>query len=225
MNTKQYPLPLPHTEAMEADDYVITASNREAAAWVNAWPTWPSHCLMVLGPTGSGKTHLMNLWILNSHGKIVTVKELATNDAGSLAMSNSIIAIDDVGKIAGHREAEETLFHLYNLLRDTKGYLLLTSSHPVALWNLQLADLRSRLMASPVAAIGVPDDELLTMLLVKQFHDRQIDVSGDVITYLVPRIERTTAALRDIVAKLDRASLAESKGVTVALAKRLLENR
>jgi DnaA regulatory inactivator Hda len=210
---------------MEADDYIITASNREAAAWVNSWPEWPSHCLLVLGPVGSGKSHLLNLWLHRSHGKIVTVEELETQDAGSLAMSNPIIAIDDIETIAGKREPEETLFHLYNLLRETKGHLLLTASQPPAQWVVGLADLRSRLLASPVASIGVPDDELLTMLLIKQFHDRQIDIGNDVIAYLVPRIERTTAALRALVTELDRASLAEGRGITVALARRLLEER
>jgi chromosomal replication initiation ATPase DnaA len=151
------------------------------------------------------------------------VDELGTNDAGSLVMSNKNIAIDDVEQIAGHRAPEETLFHLYNLLRETKGFLLLATALPPAQWVPGLADLRSRLLASPVATIGVPDDELLTMLLVKQFHDRQIEISADVITYLLPRIERTTAALRDLVSKLDRASLAEGRGVTVALARKLLE--
>jgi DnaA regulatory inactivator Hda len=208
---------------MEADDYIITASNREAAAWVNAWPEWKSHCLMVLGPSGSGKTHLLQLWLQRSQGKTVTIDELSSNDANSLIADNKNIAIDDVEKIAGARAAEETLFHLYNLSRETKGFLLVATSTPPAQWAPGLADLRSRLLASPVATIGVPDDELLTMLLVKQFHDRQIEISADVITYLLPRIERTTAALRDLVSQLDRASLAEGRGVTVALARKLLE--
>lgn len=221
--TRQYPLPLPHREAMEVDDYVVTASNREAAAWVTAWPEWKSHCLMVLGPSGSGKTHLLQLWLQRSQGKIVTVDELASNDANSLIADNKNIAIDDVEKIAGARAAEETLFHLYNLSRETGGFLLLAASTPPAQWAPGLADLRSRLLASPVAAIGVPDDELLTMLLVKQFHDRQVEIGADVVAYLLPRIERTAAALRDIVSRLDRASLAEGRGVTVALARKLLE--
>jgi len=220
--TQQYPLPLPHSTAMEADDYIVTASNREAATWVNAWPEWPSHCMIILGPAGSGKTHLVNLWLQKSRGKIVDIEDLATHDAGSLAMSNTIIAIDDIASVAGNDQAEVTLFHLYNLLRETKGYLLLTASRPAAQWNLRLADLRSRILASPVASIAPPDDELLTMLLVKQFHDRQVEISKEVISYLLPRIERTASALRTLVADLDRTSLAEGKPVTVALVRRVL---
>jgi DnaA regulatory inactivator Hda len=220
--TGQYPLPLPPRESMDADDFLITASNREAATWVNAWPEWPSHCLMLLGSAGSGKTHLMRMWLQRSHGKLVLVDELARKDADVLAASNTLIAIDDVESIAGHRELEKTLFHLYNYLRENMGFLFLTSSRPPAQWNFAIADLRSRLLAAHVASIGAPDDELLTMLLVKLFHDRQIEVGEGVIAYLLPRVERSTAAVRSLVAALDYASLAESRKVSVALAKRTL---
>ena len=223
--TRQYPLPLPHSEAMEADDYLITDSNRVAATMVTGWPDWPTHCMLILGPAGSGKSHLVNLWLNQSRGKLVPADDLASHDAGSLAMSNAIIAIDDVEKVAGKRAMEETLFHLYNLLRDTKGSLLLATTRPPAQWNFCLADLRSRLLASPAAKIGVPDDELMSMLLIKQFHDRQIEIGAEVVTYILPRIERTAASLRALVTKLDRASLAEGRGVTVALARQVLEAR
>jgi DnaA regulatory inactivator Hda len=221
--TRQYPLPLPHREAMEADDYLVTSGNREAFAWVNAWPEWPSHCLIIIGPSGSGKTHLLNLWMQRSRGKSLAAQDLATNDAANLSAENNILAIDDADKIAGNGAGEETLFHLYNLLREAKGYLLLTASRPPAQWEIGLADLRSRLLASPAATIAAPDDKLLGMLLVKQFHDRQIEIGADVVAYLLPRIERTTAALRSLVEELDRVSLAEGRGVTVALARRILE--
>jgi DnaA regulatory inactivator Hda len=223
--TRQYPLPLPHREAMEADDYLVTASNREASAWVNKWPEWPSHGLLILGPSGSGKTHLLNLWLKRSNGILVTPDDLKTKDARELTANGMIIAVDDVGQIAGDAIGEEILFHLHNIVRDAKGSLLLTASDALEQKSIKLADLRSRLLALPVAAIEAPDDELLSMLLVKQFHDRQIEISADVITYLLPRIERTTAALRELVAKLDRVSLAERRGITVALTKQVLKRK
>jgi DnaA regulatory inactivator Hda len=219
----QYPLLLPHREAMTPDDYIITASNREAAHLVYSWPDWLLHCLIVLGPSGSGKTHLLHVWLQQSQGKLVSLDELAAKNAGGLAASNPIIAIDNVDAIAGRRDVEENLFHLYNFVRENKGFLLLTMTKAPAQWGAILPDLRSRLLASQVAAIGVPDDGLLTMLLVKQFHDRQIEVGADVIAYLLPRIERTAASLRATVERLDRAALAEGRRITVALARRLLE--
>lgn len=219
---QQIPLPLPYTEAMSADDFVVTSSNQQAAAWVHQWPNWPSLCSAIYGPSGSGKTHLMRMWVAKCHGKDITPIDLLRQETGALIMSNRNLAMDDAQQIATNPVAEEALFHLYNALKETGGTLLLTADRPPAKWPVQLADLRSRLNAAPAISIDAPDDELLTMLLIKQFHDRQIDVGLDVVTYIIPRIERTTQALRDIVQKLDQAALSESRGITIALARRLL---
>lgn len=130
---------------------------------------------------------------------------------------------DNADDVAGHSAQEETLFHLFNIVRDMKGFMLLTSRQAPSQWGLQLADLRSRLLASPTVAIAPPDDTLLAALLVKQFHDRQITLSDDVVNYILPRIERSAAAVGRLVEKLDQNSLAEKRGITIALARRVME--
>jgi DnaA regulatory inactivator Hda len=222
--TRQYPLPLPYREAMEADNFMVTASNREAVAWIDKWPNWPSHCLIIYGPEGTGKTHLAHVWQTRSRGKFVTASGLSA-DSGTVIMTNRAIAIDGAAAVAGHAAREQGLFHLFNLVRETKGHLLLTAPLPPAQWHVQLADLRSRLLAAPAVALGAPDDELISALMLKQFSDRQLDIGAEVIDFLLPRMTRTPAAIRDLVAALDRASLAESRKITVALAKRVLEDR
>ncbi|MDX2028684.1 MAG: DnaA/Hda family protein [Alphaproteobacteria bacterium] len=223
--TRQQTLPLPHREALGADDFLVTASNREAAAWLDKWPDWPAHCFILYGPAGSGKTHLAQMWQARSQAQAMTVAELTSQDAGSLTGNNHPLLIDDASNIAGNPDAEEALFHLYNSLREKKNFLLLTSAQPPAQWNIQLADLRSRLLAAPCAAIAAPDDELVSAMLIKQFRDRQITLGMDVVDYLLPRIERTPAAIRDLVNALDKASLAEGRRITVALARRFLEDQ
>jgi len=223
--TKQYPLPLPHREAMEADDFMVTPSNKDAVAWLDKWPDWPSHCLIIHGPAGSGKTHLANVWQSRSHGKPVTLDALTAEDAGSLITNNRAIVIDDAEKVVGNAAREEALFHLYNLLRETKGFLLLTAPNAPAQWRINLADLRSRLSSVPAVAIAAPDDTLLSALLIKQFRDRQIDISLDVVDYLLPRITRTPASIRTLVTALDRASLAAGRKITVALARKVIEDQ
>jgi chromosomal replication initiation ATPase DnaA len=75
----------------------------------------------------------------------------------------------------------------------------------------------------PAANLGAPDDALLAALIVKQFRDRQIDLDAGVIAYLTPRMPREAASARDLVERLDKASLAEGRKITVALARRILE--
>ena len=221
--TRQYPLPLPYREAMEADDFMVTASNNEAVAWIDKWPDWPTHCLVIHGPSGAGKTHLAHVWQTRSRGKFIEPGNLGAADIGTLAMSNRVIAIDDAETIAGDMAREKGLFHLFNIMRETKGTLLLTAKHAPAQWKLSLPDLRSRLLAAPTAPLTAPDDALLSALMLKQFNDRQLDVGADVIDYILPRLTRTPAAIRDLVSALDRASLAESKRITVSLARRVLD--
>jgi DnaA regulatory inactivator Hda len=210
---------------MAADDFMVTTSNREAVAWIDKWPDWPSHCLIVYGPSGSGKTHLAHVWQSRSRGKFIDPLNLANTDIGSLIMSNRAVVIDNAEKITGDMAREKGLFHLFNIMRETKGHLLLTAQSAPAQWKLTLPDLRSRLLAAPVAPLTSPDDDLLSALMLKQFNDRQLEVGADVIDFLLPRLTRTPAAIRDLVAALDRTSLAESKRITVSLAKRILEGQ
>lgn len=221
----QYPLLLPHREAMEADDFMQTGSNREAAAWVARWPDWIGPCLVVHGPSGCGKTHLASMWLARSGGQSLKADDLAGRDAESLAARAHAHAIDDADGFAGHPEREESLFHFYNHVVSRKGWLLLTGKAAPAHWGIGLPDLRSRLRAAAAVAVEAPDDALMAALLVKQFRDRQIAVGGDVIDYLIARLERTPEAVRRIVHELDMASLASRRRVTVALAREILENQ
>ena len=99
---------------------------------------------------------------------------------------------------------------------------LYTSRQAPKLWSCALPDLRSRLLTAWQVAIGAPDDELLAALLVKQFADRQLRVDAGVVSFLVPRIERSFAAVRELVRALDRASLRARRPLTMPLARLVL---
>ena len=222
---KQIPLSLPHDAAMGADDFLITPSNREAVTWVDKWPDWPAHGLVLTGLSGSGKTHLLNLWLGKSGGRLITVAELTRQNAVALTATTNALALDDADTIAGNPAAEESLFHLYNHLKEIKGFLLLTMPCGVGQVGFALPDLRSRLLTLPATGLGAPDDALLEALIVKQFRDRQITVDSGVVTYLASRAARDAASIRDLIERLDRAALAEGRKITTALARALLEGK
>ncbi|MGH6620373.1 MAG: HdaA/DnaA family protein [Alphaproteobacteria bacterium] len=117
---------------------------------------------------------------------------------------------------------ERALLHLFNLLAERRGHLLLTAEQPPARWNVGLQDLRSRLLAAPAAAIGAPDEGLIGAVLIKMFADRQIHVPHDVVIYLVMRIERSFGCVRRVVDLLDRAALSAHRSLTVPLAREVL---
>ena len=221
---RQLPLPLPHDAAMGADDFLVTPCNREAAAWIEKWPEWPTFGLILTGLPGSGKTHLLNLWLERSKGRLITETELLSHNAVSLTSATTSLALDNADMLAGSDTSEEKLFHLYNHLKEVKGFLLLTMTRGAGQTGFLLPDLRSRLLTLPAAALLPPDDALLEALIVKQFRDRQVTLDSGVVAYLAPRISRDAAGIRDLVERLDRASLAEGRKITIALARNILEN-
>jgi len=221
---RQIPLPFPHDAAMGVDDFLITSSNREATSWIDRWPEWPTHGLIITGPSGSGKTHLLNVWLTQSKGKRVSSDELLALDWQSLTSTTSALAIDDADSLATHSDWEEKLFHLYNHLQTIQGSLLLTMRQGVGQTAFQLPDLRSRLLTLSSTSLGVPDDDLLAALIVKQFRDRQIALDAGVVAYMVARTPRDAAGVRNLVEQLDHAALAEGRKITIALARRVLED-
>ncbi|MDE2029462.1 MAG: DNA replication protein [Alphaproteobacteria bacterium] len=217
---RQIALPLPHETAMGADDFLVTPCNRDAAKWIAKWPDWPAHGMIVTGAAGSGKTHLLNLWLRRSKGHAIGRDELTSPEMLDPA---SAYAVDNADGIAGDATAEEGLFHLYNAVKAAKGFLLLTMTRGAGQAEFALPDLRSRLLTLPSAALGAPDDALLEALIVKQFRDRQVTPDVGVVPYLAARIARDAAAIRDLVERIDRASLASGRKISIVLARAILD--
>ena len=178
-------------------DFLPAEANAAALAWIDRWPDWPGPASVLVGPPGSGKSHLLHLWAeraqaLRLRGVDLDQPELAAV-LDTLGTARQV-ALDDAEAVAGRPDAERQLFHLYNWLRERGGYLLLAAAAAPARWHLRLPDLASRLRAAVVAEIGPPDDALLAAVLVKLFHDRQVVVGEEVVQYLVRRMQRSLSA-------------------------------
>lgn len=207
---------LSQAPAFSPADFIGAACNREALDWVHAWPHWPGFALALAGPAGCGKTHLAHIFASLSGATLLAGNALSLDNLTDYA--NSHLVIEDAD-----RGIDETaLFHLYNLLKENRKFLLLTGRTAPARWDVGLADLRSRLASLPVAMIGSPDDDLLLALLVKLFADRQLWVGSDVTQFLLPRMERSFSAVRSLVERLDAASLRIGRAVTLKLARTVL---
>ncbi len=209
----------PPTYARE--DFVVAAGNREALAWLDRWPDWPAPALALSGPPGSGKTHLAHLWAARASAVLVEGSDLKAKsvpDLVAMAAASAAIVIEHA-----EHASERALFHLYNLMRERRGHLLLVSQAPPAHWHITLPDLASRLRAAPAVAVAPPDDELLGSIILKQLADRQLHAGAGVVHYLVSRMERSGEAARRVVAALDRRALAEGREIDRRLAADVLE--
>ncbi len=216
----QLVLDLPHVASEGLADFMAAASNREALDAVLGWPGWPGTACLLIGPTACGKSHLARIWAERAGAVVLRGPEL-WEPADPLRQARHALncVVDD----ADETPQEVQLFHLWNRMAECGGSLLLTARSPVAGWNLNLPDLRSRLLAAWPVRIGAPDDELLSALLVKQLADRQIGTEQEVVAFLTRRIERSFAGARAVVRALDRASLRARRPITMPLARAVLD--
>ena len=142
-----------------------------------------------------------------------------TQDKVPHLVSNGALAIEDMDR--GERD-EAALFHLLNLAREKRAFLLITSETPPDRWSLRTPDLLSRLRLAPSVALEAPDDALLKAVLVKLFVDRQLVVDTSVVDYIALRIERSLAKASELVALLDREALSRGRRVSRAIAAEIL---
>lgn len=213
----QLPLDLAFEPRFGADDFLVTPANADAHAMLARWPDWPSRVLLLVGPEGSGKSHLAAIW----------AGAAAANrlDAGDLRgeiparMLDAPLLIEDADRA---ELPEAALFHLFNRTRERGTFLLLTARRPPDQWELTTPDLLSRLRLAPLLRLETPDEALLHAVLVKLFVDRQLIVDGSVVDYLALRLDRSLGAARRLVDALDRASLATHRRITRPVAAQVL---
>ncbi|WP_103258137.1 DnaA/Hda family protein [Tabrizicola aquatica] len=214
---RQLAFDLPSAEAMTRADFFVAPSNALALQTVEDWQNWPGRKLLLVGPEGSGKTHLTRVWATLSGAQVIPASALHGLDPATL--TGTPVAVEDADHLD---DAEAQLFHLHNLVTATSS-LLLTAQRPPRDWGLRLPDLISRLQAAPIARLEAPDDALLSAVLVKLFADRQVAVPANLIPYLVSRMPRSIGAARALVAALDAAALAQGRPITRALAGDVLD--
>lgn len=201
------------------EDFYVSESNADAHAMVAGGLRWPEGKLALVGPQGSGKTHLARIWQGMTGAMRLDARDLAL--AADLPAPGASLVVEDAEALP--EEGERALFHLHNHVLATGGRLLLTSDRAPARWPVRLPDLASRAQATAVVRLLPPDDALLQALLAKLFADRQLFPAPEVLALLARRIERSHAGAAAAVAALDRAALREGRQVTAPLARRVLD--
>jgi chromosomal replication initiation ATPase DnaA len=184
---------------------------------VERWPDWPDRIVTLVGPQGSGKSHLAAIWAENAGARVLAAKLLPETDLPG-ALATGALAIEDLEAASLD---ERALFHLINLAREESAYLLLTARKAPAAFPVSIRDLHSRLRALPGATLSSPDDVLLRQLIGKLAADRQLAFDESIANYLANRIERSFAAAHAAVVRLDEEAMRQHRPVTRALAAEL----
>ena len=208
---RQLALPFPVRHVLTEATFVHGAANAEATAWLARPEDWPTRRLAIHGPAGTGKTHLLHAFAERHAG--ILLPALALRHLVGLPYAGPI-AIDD----ADLTPEPETLLHLLNAAAEAHHPVLLAARTPPATWPTKLADLTSRLRAITTVALTLPDDLMLEALLATLSTQHQLRLDPHVQTYLLARLPRDAATLREAAYRLDRASLAFGRRVTRGIA-------
>ncbi|ODT17621.1 MAG: hypothetical protein ABS35_25415 [Kaistia sp. SCN 65-12] len=214
---RQLPLSLPHSAAMTRADFIVGRANESAVALVDRHPDWPNPVAVLVGPVGSGKTHLGQIWKAAAGAGEIAARDLATASLDGVVTRP--VLVEDL-----HEDgvSQPALFHLLNLVRERRVSALLTSRVPVAGLQFDLPDLASRLRAAVPAGLSEPEDALLARVIVKLFADRQLVVDPAVVDFISQRMERSLGAANRLVELLDREALAAGRPISRNLAASVL---
>lgn len=210
MSLVQLTLDLPHRAALGAEDFLVSNCNLAAVKLIDSWPAWQDRVQLLIGPPASGKTHLARVFQALSGAKAIDPDTLDLRLIEIMGEGTPLV-VENADRSAYD---EKALFHLLNLARENRLYLLLTARSAPRSWGRSLPDLASRLNGLPLVEIGAPDEGLLKTVLLKQFADRQLNVDPKVLEFLALNIDRSLAAAAAAVEAVDRVALATGRKIS-----------
>lgn len=193
--TSQFALPLAWPADARDDAFLVTGASRQAAQLLDHWGTWPVAAALLTGPRKSGRSLIARVFAAKSGGRI----------------------IDDA-----ERHDEAAIFHAWNEAQASRRPLLIVADMPPPAWDIALPDLRSRLTATPHAAIQSPDDAMMRALAARLLDHRGIDARADVIEWLAQRLERSYVAIVRATDLLDQALLERRGRLSIPFARDVL---
>ncbi|MCM1001284.1 MAG: DnaA ATPase domain-containing protein [Wolbachia sp.] len=155
-------------------------------------------CLILFGPKSSGKTHLAHIWQSMNDAIFINVN----NFISEIRYSNAFI-LEDIQNI----QDEAMLLHCYNYMKENNKRLLITSSTSPNKLNFKLKDLSSRILSTISVKIPSASGELLRIMLMKRFSDKQLKIDLKVIDYILARVERSFYSINEIIEKIDDESM------------------
>ena len=200
------------------DDFFVSKSNFFAFNLIDTWPKWEKNIINICGEKYSGKTHLSEIFLNKNKGKILDSKKFIFNEAYNLRIYQNIILED-----FNYDIDEESIFSLINFVDQNNKYLVINSLKPINEMNFNLKDLKSRSKNSLVAKIEDPDDQLIKVLLAKNFSDRQIKIDNKLIEFAVKRITRSYGKIFEFIYKIDEMSLKMKKSIDLKTVKKVLK--
>ena len=216
--TDQLILKFPSDEAYLNEDFYVSPSNHEAYDYINSWPQWIKRIVNIYGPSGSGKTHLSSIFKSKTSTLTVDAKTINESIISTFKTKEALIIEDLDDKVN-----ETLLFSLWNIALQDNKYFLLTSEKSIHEYKFKLPDLQSRVLSTVTIGIKLPSDDLISVILAKNFSDKQIKIEKKHIDYIIKRIDRSYEKISQFILTLDKYSLKKGSPFSIKLIKEVLK--
>ena len=211
-------LKFPTQQAYKKEDFYVSPSNQEAYDFINSWPKWIKRIINIFGPSGSGKSHLASM--LKSKTSCLWIDSNELNEKTFLKFkTKETLIIENLNE----KISEKLLFTLWNIALQDNKYFLLTSTKPLNSYKFKMNDLVSRVNSSLIIGISLPSDDLISVILAKNFSDKQIKIKKKHIDYIIKRIDRSYEKISQFISILDKYSLKKGNPFSLKLIKEVLK--
>ena len=211
-------LEFPSHKAYKKEDFYVSPSNQQAYDFINSWPRWIKRTVNIFGPSGSGKSHLASILKNKTSCLQVNSNELNENIFIKYKTKEALIIENLDEKIS-----ENLLFALWNIALQDNKYLMITSKKSIVSYKFKLKDLTSRITSSLIIGIKLPSDDLISVILAKNFSDKQIKAEKKHIEYIIKRIDRSYEKISQFILILDKYSLKKGSPFSLKLIKEVLK--
>ena len=200
-------------------DFFVASNNFDAYKLIESWPNWTNKWINIYGPKGCGKTHLIN--ILSNKLKLISVNAKNFNSKINVELEKyECLVIEDFT----NNIDENLLYSSLNHIKQLDKFILITSKKSLRDINIELKDLKSRFDSFLDLSIKLPTDELIRVLIIKTFSDRQIDLSNKNLEFILKNIDRSYEKISKFIDDIDDISLSTGKSININLIKKVLHN-
>ena len=207
----------PFKKTYLSQDFYVSKNNFNAFKLIESWPQWPGRFINIFGPIGCGKTHLVNILSNKINGLIISSQKIDENIINQFKTKECLI-IDDFDNDID----ENLLYSIINLANQDNKYLIISSPISLKKFKIDLKDLNSRFTSFIEVGIDLPTDDLVKVILTKNFSDKQITISKKNIDYILNNIDRSYEKINLFSSLIDNLSLEKAKPVNLKLIKDVL---
>jgi len=208
----------PFKKSYSSQDFYVSKNNFNAFKLIESWPKWSSRFVNIFGPKGCGKTHLVNVLMSKIQSVLTSAKKVDEEILNRYKTKECLIIDDFENNID-----EKLLYSVINMAFQDNKYLIISSPISLKKFKIKLKDLNSRFTSFIDIGIDLPTDDLLRVILTKNFSDKQIQVSKKNIDYILKNIDRSYEKVNSFVNSIDNLSLIKAKPINLQLIKNVLQ--